>query len=83
MTHADIGSRVVTIVSEQLGVDKDLVTNDSSFEGDLGADEFDKAELISLFESEFRISIAEYQIDDLTTVGRVVDFVAEHSGASL
>ena len=44
---------------------------------------FDKAELISLFESEFRISIAAYQIDDLKTVGPVVDFVAEHGGDSL
>ena len=40
VTRADIESRVVKIVAEQLGVDKDLVTSDASFEDDLGADEF-------------------------------------------
>ena len=54
VTHADIESRVVKIVAQQLGVDKDLVTSDASFEGDLGAGEFDMAEMISLFETEFR-----------------------------
>ncbi len=54
VTHVDIESRVVKIVAEQLAVDEHFVTRHASFEDDLGADEFDKAELISLFESEFR-----------------------------
>ncbi len=83
MTHADTESRVVKIVAQQLGVDKDLVTSDASFEDDLGAGEFDTAELISLFETEFQISIADYQIDGLKTVALVVDFVTEHGGDSL
>ena len=59
VTHADTESRVVKIVAQQLGVDKDLVTSDARFEGDLGAGEFDMAEMISLFETEFHISIAD------------------------
>ena len=47
MTHAGIESRVVKIVARQLGVDKDLVTSNASFEDDLGAGEFDVAEMIS------------------------------------
>ncbi len=58
MTLADIESRVVKIVAQKLGVDKDLVTSDASFEGDLGAGEFDMAEMISLFETESEIEAA-------------------------
>ncbi len=50
---------------------------------DQGVGEFDMADTISLFETEFQISIAEHQFGDLKTVGRVVDFAAEHGGDDL
>ena len=43
---ATVEERVVDIVSEQLGVDKDKITPETSFVNDLGADSLDTVELV-------------------------------------
>ena len=41
---ADVSQRVTDIVAEQLGVDKEKVTPETSFVNDLGADSLDTVE---------------------------------------
>ena len=43
---ATVEERVVDIVSEQLGVDKDKISRETSFVNDLGADSLDTVELV-------------------------------------
>ncbi len=56
---ATVEERVVDIVAEQLGVDKDKITRDTSFVNDLGADSLDTVELVMELEEEFDISIPD------------------------
>lgn len=70
--------KVKGIVAEQLGVDEEEVTMDSSFVDDLGADSLDIVELIMALESEFDIEIPDEDAEKASTVGNVVEYIREH-----
>ena len=75
---ATIEERVIEIVTEQMGVDKTLVTRETSFVNDLGADSLDTVELVMEFEDEFDISIADEDAEKIQTVGQAIDYVEAH-----
>jgi acyl carrier protein len=77
---ASILERVTEIVSEQLGVDKDKVTAETSFVNDLGADSLDTVELVMELEEEFDINIPDDAAEKIQTVGQAVKFIEENSG---
>jgi acyl carrier protein len=72
---ADISQRVVDIVAEQLGVDKEKVTLETSFVNDLGADSLDTVELVMELEEEFDINIPDDAAEKIQTVGQAVEFI--------
>ena len=71
-----VEERVIEIVSEQMGVQKDQVTKDTSFVNDLGAD---SVELVMEFEEEFDITIPDEEAEKIQTVGQAVTYIEEHS----
>ncbi|MCX5675030.1 MAG: acyl carrier protein [Planctomycetota bacterium] len=75
---ATIEERVIEIVTEQMGVDKTLVTRETSFVNDLGADSLDTVELVMEFEDEFDISIPDEDAEKIQTVGQAIDYVEAH-----
>lgn len=77
---ASIEERVVDIVSEQLGVDKDKITRDTSFVNDLGADSLDTVELVMELEEEFDISIPDDAAEKIQKVGEAIDFIEKEKG---
>ena len=77
---ASIMERVVDIVSEQLGVDKDKITPETSFVNDLGADSLDTVELVMELEEEFDINIPDDAAEKIQTVGQAVKFIEENAG---
>ena len=74
-----VEERVIEIVSEQMGVQKDQVTKDTSFVNDLGADSLDTVELVMEFEEEFDITIPDEEAEKIQTVGQAVTYIEEHS----
>ena len=52
-----VEAKVIEVVAEQLGVDKDKITRDTSFVNDLGADSLDTVELIMELEEEFDTTV--------------------------
>ena len=67
--------KVRDIIVEQLGVDPEDVTMESSFRDDLKADSLDLVELIMAFEEEFGGEISDEKAQELETVGDVVRFL--------
>ena len=57
--------KVRDIVVEQLGVEEDEVTMESSFIEDLGADSLDIVELIMALEEEFELEIPEVEAEKM------------------
>jgi len=72
MSHED---RVREIIVDQLGVDASAVTLVASFISDLGADSLDTVELIMAFEEEFDIEIPDEEAEQLTTVGKSIEYL--------
>ena len=78
---ASVEERVVDIVAEQLGVDKDKIKRESNFVNDLGADSLDTVELVMELEEEFDINIADDAAEKIQTVGEAIAHI-ESSSAS-
>ena len=74
---ASIMERVTDIVSEQLGVDKDKITAETSFVNDLGADSLDTVELVMELEEEFDINIPDDAAEKIQKVGEAIDFISK------
>lgn len=74
-----IFDKVRDIVSEQLGIDAEEITMESSFVDDLGADSLDIVELIMALESEFDMEIPDEDAEKISTVGDVVEYIKAHT----
>jgi len=70
-----IETKVIEIISEQMGVDKSEITRETSFINDLNADSLDTVELVMEFEDEFDMSIPDEEAEKIQTVGAAIDYV--------
>lgn len=71
----NIYERLVNIVVEQLGVEKDQVSKTSRFTDDLGADSLDVVELVMAIEEEFGIEVPDDQAEKMITVQDAVTHI--------
>jgi acyl carrier protein len=78
MDDKEIEEKVISIVAEQMGVDKGEINRDTNFVNDLNADSLDTVELVMEFEDEFETSIPDEQAEKIQTVGQAIDFIKEH-----
>ena len=69
--------KIKSVIVEQLGVDEETVTLNSSFVDDLGADSLDVVDLIMGIEEEFDIEIADEDAETISTVGDAVNYIKE------
>ena len=69
--------KIKKIIVDQLGVDENKITEDSSFVDDLGADSLDIVELIMAFEEEFDIEIPDEDAEKIKTVGDAVKYLSK------
>ena len=69
------GDRVIEIVAEQLGVDKEKITHETHFVNDLGADSLDTVELVMELEEEFDVNIPDDAAEKIQTVGQAIEFI--------
>lgn len=67
--------KIKEMVAEQLNVDAEDITEETSFKEDLGADSLDLFELVSNLEDEYEIEIPSEELEKITTVGAVVEFL--------
>ena len=80
MTEAEIESKVIDIVAEQMHADKEKITRETSFVDDLNADSLDTVELVMEFEDEFETSIPDEQAEQIKTVGQAIKFIKQAHG---
>ena len=67
--------KIVALLAEQLGVDPENITMDTSFE-ELGADSVDVVDLTMAVEEAFHLDdLSDENLSDMTTVGDIVRFL--------
>ncbi|MGI9591496.1 MAG: acyl carrier protein [Myxococcota bacterium] len=76
---AELGDRIRTLVSEQLGVDPGEIAPEANILDDLGADSLDVVELVMAIEDEFDIEVPDEAAESIRTVADVERYVAEHA----
>ena len=72
---ASVQERVIDIVAEQLGADKEKITAETHFVNDLGADSLDTVELVMELEEEFDINIPDDAAEKIQTTGEAVKHI--------
>ena len=78
MTESATLEKLQTIVSNQLGIDKNKVVVSADFTKELGADSLDVVELVMAFEEEFEIEIDDEVAGDMSTVQDALDYIVEN-----
>ena len=73
-----IFEKVKTIIAEQLDIDPESVTYDSSITDDLGADSLDVVDLVMTFEDEFGVEIPDDAVETIHTVSDIVRFLEDN-----
>ena len=73
--------KICEMVAEQFLVEKDSVTAETAFVGDLGADSLDVVELTMALEEEFSLpDTPEEELTNIVTVGDLANYVAKTIG---
>ena len=67
--------KIQNILSQQFDVDADSIGEDTSIVDNLGADSLDVVELIMSVEDEFGLSVSDEEAVELTTVGKLVEYI--------
>ena len=67
--------KIKEMVAEQLNTEAADLTAETSFKDDLGADSLDLFELVTNLEDEYEIEIPSEELEKLTNVGAVADYL--------
>ena len=77
MTKAEEKKKVKKFIVDEFKVSEDQIKDEASFLEDLGFDSLDVSTLVQDVENMFDIRIPDEDLDKLTTVGELVNYVAE------
>ena len=69
-----IFEKVREVIANQLELDPETITMESSVIDDLQADSLDVMDMIMQFEEEFDIEVDEDSLDEIKTVGDIVKY---------
>ena len=70
--------KVRAIIADQLNVDAEKITMESSIIEDLGADSLDVVELIMALEENFGVEIPDDDAEKINTIGDIVNYIENH-----
>ena len=72
----DTFEKVCSIINAHFEISETVLSEDTTWE-EIGADSIDLVDLISDIEDEFEISIPDEAIEELKTIGDVVNIIEE------
>jgi len=75
MAESGTFDKLQAIISNQLGIGKELVVPTADFTKQLGADSLDVVELVMAFEEEFDIEINDETAGEMSTVQDALDYI--------
>ncbi|MBR5496101.1 MAG: acyl carrier protein [Oscillospiraceae bacterium] len=70
--------KVRDIICDQLDLDEEKVTMESSVTDDLAADSLDIVDIVMTLEEEFDLEIPDDAVETIKTVGDLVRFIEDH-----
>ncbi|MBQ9993625.1 MAG: acyl carrier protein [Clostridia bacterium] len=70
--------KIRAILVDQFEVEEDMITPDTNIQEDLGADSLDVVDILMSLEDEFEIEIPDSEVENIKTVGALVQYVEEN-----
>ncbi len=67
--------KIVEMIKDQLNLDDEEITMETSFKDDLDADSLDLFELTMSMEEEFGIEMPAEDLENIATVGDIVNYL--------
>ena len=77
MDRNEMQKKVMDIIANQLGVDKEIVTPEANVVDDLGADSLDVVELVMALEEAFDLEIPDEEAEKIRTVKDIIEYLAK------
>jgi acyl carrier protein len=77
MDRNEMQKKVVDIIANQLGVDKEMVTAEANVVDDLGADSLDVVELVMALEEAFDLEIPDEKAEKIRTVKDILEYLVQ------
>ena len=71
--------KVREIIVDTLSCEMDEVTMEADLSEDLGADSLDVVDLLMSIEDEFEVEIPDEEVENIKTVGALVEYIEGHS----
>jgi acyl carrier protein len=80
MDRAEVEGKMTDLLVDELGLDRDKITLEATFEEDLEVDSLGVVELLMALEDNFGVAIPDEEAEEIATVGQAVDVVMEKLG---
>jgi len=81
MERSEVEAKMTDLLVEELGLERDDIKMEATFEEDLEVDSLGVVELLMALEDNFGVSIPDEEAEDIRTVGQAVDVVMEKLGS--
>jgi acyl carrier protein len=80
MERTEVEAKLTDLLVDELGLDRDKITMEASFDEDLEVDSLGVVELLMALEDNFGVVIPDEEAERITTVGEAVAVVMEKLG---
>ena len=77
MEKSEIESKLIDLLVDELGLERDDITMEASFEEDLDVDSLGVVELLMALEDNFDVKIPDEEAEKITTVGEAAELVGQ------
>lgn len=80
MERSEVEAKLIGLLVGELGLDRDKITMEATFDEDLEVDSLGVVELLMALEDKFGVAIPDEEAEGITTVGEAVSVVMEKLG---
>lgn len=71
----EMKEKIIDIISNQLGIEREAITPEAKVIDDLGADSLDVVELVMALEEEFDVEIPDEEAEKIKSVGDIFNYM--------
>ncbi len=77
MERSEIEAKLIDLLVDELGLERDDITMEAKFEEDLDVDSLGVVELLMALEDNFDVKIPDEEAEKITTVGEAAEMVSQ------
>lgn len=81
MDRSEIEAKLVDLLVDELGLERENITMEARFEEDLDVDSLGVVELLMALEDNFDVKIPDEEAEKITTVGEAAELVNQKLNA--